>query len=164
MSFNIRKQHCHLHLRYPCKQPDRPPLRWQFLIAGVLVTALAGIPRFFAAPSSNCEGYRLRVCKSCLSRQKGKFDTFDALQKTSEAAAAAGWPAPFVEMGKCTGACEYGPVVQLVHGRIAQPVSDIAGMTGEEVEMQSFLFVESEQMADRAFGLSSRYLADLDAD
>eukprot|EP00933_Yihiella_yeosuensis_P003026 TRINITY_DN10534_c0_g1_i2.p1 TRINITY_DN10534_c0_g1~~TRINITY_DN10534_c0_g1_i2.p1 ORF type:complete len:169 (+),score=52.74 TRINITY_DN10534_c0_g1_i2:112-618(+) len=118
-------------------------------------------PSSMTAAANPAGNYALRVCEKCVREKKGDgYNPFYTLAKTAQGAAEAGWPAPAVEYGKCTGACEYGPTVRLVKGGIAIP-QIVDGMTVDEEEFKAFLVVTSEQTAERAFGLSSRQIATL---
>merc|ERR1719352_58843 len=92
-------------------------------------------------PKPEGPNFRIRVCSQCIKRGTGGgFDASDTLRKTAEGAAAAGWPAPSVEMGGCLGGCDDGPNLRLVEGEFALPVV-VDGMTEDEVETKAFLTV-----------------------
>uniref|UniRef100_A0A7S2AH94 Uncharacterized protein n=1 Tax=Alexandrium andersonii TaxID=327968 RepID=A0A7S2AH94_9DINO len=113
-----------------------------------------------AAPGALPPKFALRVCEKCVNRKAGEgYNPLPVLRRTASAAAAAGWPAPEVQSGGCVGACEYGPNVRLVKGDYAIPVA-VDGMTEEEADYKVFLSIASESMAERAFGLSSRAIAE----
>mmetsp|Transcript_17668 Transcript_17668/g.30925 ORF Transcript_17668/g.30925 Transcript_17668/m.30925 type:complete len:160 (-) Transcript_17668:201-680(-) len=99
--------------------------------------------------------YTLRVCQKCAG-DRG-YSPLPTLQKTGQGAAAAGWPAPEVELGQCTGNCDLGVTVRLVKGEYAIPVV-VDGMTELEEESKAFLEVNCDGDAERAFGLCSRMI------
>ncbi|CAE8630538.1 unnamed protein product, partial [Polarella glacialis] len=86
------------------------------------------------------------------------FNALSTLETLAKAAPEYGWPSPQVKMGECMGACELGPSVRLVHEEDGMPVEKIPGMSEKEAEWASFLVVNSEEKAERAFGLSARYI------
>eukprot|EP00435_Cladocopium_sp_Y103_P026079 s821_g6.t1 len=108
--------------------------------------------------------FALRVCEKCVSRSAGNgYNPKGVLQQTAKMAAEAGWPAPNVEWGKCTGGCDYGPTVRLAR-RSCRQANEVEGMTEDEVNFKAFLAVQSEMEAERAFGLASRHIAESSAD
>lgn len=130
------------------------------LLAAAIFTFRERLPAANAQPPQ----FALRVCEKCVSRNAGNgYNPLGALQQTARNAAEAGWPAPRVEWGKCTGGCDYGPNVRLVKGKIAIPVA-VEGMTEDEVSFKAFLSVESQLEAERAFGLASRHIAEASAE
>ena len=130
------------------------------LLAAAIVTLSQRLPETNAQPTR----FALRVCEKCIGRNAGNgYNPKGVLQQTAKMAAEAGWPAPTVEYGKCTGGCDYGPTVRLVKGDIAIPVA-VEGMTEDEVAFKAFLAVQSEMEAERAFGLASRHIAESSAD
>mmetsp|Transcript_62171 Transcript_62171/g.116320 ORF Transcript_62171/g.116320 Transcript_62171/m.116320 type:complete len:164 (+) Transcript_62171:71-562(+) len=124
----------------------------------VTMMSLSGM-RLPEASAAQPPRFALRVCEKCVSRKAGNgYNPKFVLEQTAEGAAAAGWPAPGIEWGKCTGGCEQGPTVRLVKGEYAIPVP-VEGMTEDEVGFKAFLSVQSEMEAERAFGLASRHIA-----
>ncbi|CAE7566745.1 unnamed protein product [Symbiodinium pilosum] len=128
------------------------------LMASVVALMLTGY-RLPEASAAQPARFALRVCEKCVSRKAGSgYNPKFVLEQTAKAAAAAGWPAPGIEWGKCTGGCDYGPNVRLVKGKYAIPVV-VEGMTEDEEDFKAFLSIQGEQDAERAFGLASRHIA-----
>eukprot|EP00439_Symbiodinium_sp_Y106_P077554 s165_g16.t1 len=95
--------------------PGKRRLVLSAVAAVMAVATLSGLrlPEAAAQPGK----FALRVCEKCVSRKAGSgYNPKFVLDQTSKAAAAAGWPAPGIEWGKCTGGCDYGPTVRLVKG------------------------------------------------
>ncbi|CAL1132602.1 unnamed protein product [Cladocopium goreaui] len=134
------------------------------LALALLAAAIFTFSKRLPAANVQPPRFALRVCEKCVSRSAGNgYNPKGVLQQTAKMAAEAGWPAPNVEWGKCTGGCDYGPTVRLVKGDIAIPVA-VEGMTEDEVSFKAFLAVQSEMEAERAFGLASRHIAESSAD
>eukprot|EP00930_Biecheleria_cincta_P037067 TRINITY_DN25419_c0_g2_i1.p1 TRINITY_DN25419_c0_g2~~TRINITY_DN25419_c0_g2_i1.p1 ORF type:complete len:175 (+),score=35.57 TRINITY_DN25419_c0_g2_i1:80-604(+) len=135
------------------------------LLATVAALAASAWP-FSVSASAAAQPVRwaLRVCEKCTSRKAGNgYNPMAVLRETARSAKEAGWPAPVVEYGKCTGACDYGPTVRLVKGEIAIPTL-VEGMTKIEVDYKAFLSVQSDEQAERAFGLSSRQVMNMQSE
>mmetsp|Transcript_38201 Transcript_38201/g.61619 ORF Transcript_38201/g.61619 Transcript_38201/m.61619 type:complete len:165 (-) Transcript_38201:230-724(-) len=147
--------------------PRRHARRSAASVAALAVVAAAfslavGRPSSLAcvAPGAGQESnFALRICEKCISRRAGNgYNPTSVLRQTAAGAAAAGWPAPKIQMGKCTGGCDFGPNVRVVKGEYAIPVT-VDGMTEDEIDFKTFLAVNSEEAAERAFGLTSRFVA-----
>ncbi|CAK0844426.1 unnamed protein product, partial [Prorocentrum cordatum] len=100
--------------------------------------------------------FTLRVCGKCIERKAGGgYNPGVVLREMQAGAQSAGWPAPEVELGKCTGNCEFGPTVRLVKGEYSIPVV-VDDM--DEQEKDHAHQVTSDMDAQRAFGLASRHI------
>eukprot|EP00929_Paragymnodinium_shiwhaense_P086862 TRINITY_DN4725_c0_g1_i11.p2 TRINITY_DN4725_c0_g1~~TRINITY_DN4725_c0_g1_i11.p2 ORF type:complete len:143 (+),score=36.55 TRINITY_DN4725_c0_g1_i11:81-509(+) len=98
---------------------------------------------------------QLRVCQQCIDREtNGGYDSEPVMREVAEGAAAAGWPAPEIVYGGCTGNCEAGPNVRLCRPDGIPVV--VEGMTDAEKKSKAFLGVQDDADAQRAVGLSAR--------
>eukprot|EP00931_Biecheleriopsis_adriatica_P102025 TRINITY_DN77059_c0_g1_i1.p1 TRINITY_DN77059_c0_g1~~TRINITY_DN77059_c0_g1_i1.p1 ORF type:complete len:168 (-),score=32.62 TRINITY_DN77059_c0_g1_i1:43-546(-) len=128
-------------------------------LAALAVFALASRFSPLASAGGPPTRYVLRVCQKCVSRGAGNgYNPIETLAATAQMAEEAGWPAPIVEYGKCTGNCEEGPTVRLCKGEIAIPAT-VEGMSPLELQAKAFLAVGSDAQAERLFGLTSRQIA-----
>eukprot|EP00929_Paragymnodinium_shiwhaense_P114353 TRINITY_DN8271_c0_g1_i1.p2 TRINITY_DN8271_c0_g1~~TRINITY_DN8271_c0_g1_i1.p2 ORF type:complete len:152 (-),score=39.51 TRINITY_DN8271_c0_g1_i1:842-1297(-) len=98
---------------------------------------------------------QLRVCQQCIERgTNGGYDAEPVMAAVADGAAEAGWPAPEVVQGGCTGRCEFGPNVRLCRPDGIPVVVD--GMTEAEKKAKAFLTICEDADAQRCVGLAAR--------
>mmetsp|Transcript_14942 Transcript_14942/g.52452 ORF Transcript_14942/g.52452 Transcript_14942/m.52452 type:complete len:242 (+) Transcript_14942:62-787(+) len=124
------------------------------LAIGTAVVAL-GAGMATALPPADCGQFSMRICGKCIKRSA--FDPTETLQELERGAKQAGWPAPAVVRGGCVRACQWPPNVELVYGGNNMAIV-VDGMSDKELHFKSFVEVDTEGEATRAFGLASQLM------